>query len=168
MLCFWASTAELEQNFGYLNLIESGKKLGAEYTHAVMKVLLDGPSPAHLSPVNASGQYVVTERIQRVQRQYLKLYGSSKNQRQSELPRRTLAKPAPKGLSGLLKNRHADIRALTAGSSDDAVRLADLPDMTELQDKAAESVEILKKRNAKQIQSASQSFEQKQARLISC
>ena len=38
--------------------------------------------------------------------------------------------------------------------------------MTELQDKAAESVEILKKRNAKQIQSASQSFEQKQARLI--
>eukprot|EP00439_Symbiodinium_sp_Y106_P084490 s1502_g25.t2 len=133
-----------------------------------MKVLLDGPSPAHLSPVNASGQYVVTERIQRVQRQYLKLYGSSKNQRQSELPRRTLAKPAPKGLSGLLRNRHADIRALTAGSSDDAVRLADLPDMTELQDKAAESVEILKKRNAKQIQSASQSFEQKQARLISC
>ena len=101
MLCFWASTAELEQNFSYLKLIESGKKLGAEYTHAVMKVLLDGPSPAHLSPVNASGQYVVTERIQRVQRQYLKLYGSSKNQRKSELATEDLGKTDPKGVERL-------------------------------------------------------------------
>ena len=166
LLCFWASTAELEQNFSYLKLFESGKKLGAEYTHAVMKVLLDGPSPSQLSSLNSSGQYVVTERIQRVQRMYLKLYGSAKNQRNSVLPRRTMAKAAPKGLSGLLRNRQAQMQAIAAGSSEDGMRLAELPDLTELEEKAGEQVENLKKRNAKQIASASKNLEQKQALML--
>ena len=165
MLSCWVSSSEVEQDFSYVQLLQTKSKIGDQHLHYLLKVLLDGPSPQDLAPqqtVRGMSTYTATQAVLRCQAQYRKDYGTAVNQRKKpHLPRRVRVNApqrAARGVQGFLRERQHEMATLAR----DSELLSDqqLAEQSRLESATKSAVSA---RETADLKSLSETLEEKQA-----